>query len=76
MNQIAAPAHITADEPKHTVTFTPLSLLARFINSLSSVVIRKAADNIANRYEGSSWCDKTERDLIYDVMTGCHTERP
>jgi hypothetical protein len=75
MNRIAAPAHVTADEPERTAAFTHGSLFARVLNSLISTVIRKEEDDIAKWYEGSSWCDQTEHDLNEDVMTGRRTRQ-
>jgi hypothetical protein len=73
MNRIAAPAHIAADESRHTAAFSPRSLLARFLKSLISTIIREEDNDIAKRYEGFSWCDQTEHNLHHDVMTGRHT---
>jgi hypothetical protein len=73
MNQIAAPAHISADEPERTGTIRGPSLMV--LKSLISTFIR-AEDDIAKRYEGSAWCDQTEHDLNYDVITGRRTKRP
>jgi hypothetical protein len=75
MNQIAAPAQINVDKPERNATFTPRSLFARILDSLVSTVIRKEVDDIAQRYEGSSWCDQTEHDLNDDMITGCRTRR-
>jgi hypothetical protein len=76
MNQIAAPAHITADEPKRSARFTLRSLFARILKYLISTLIRNKEDYIAEAYEGSCWCDQTEHDLNYDAITGRHMRRP
>jgi hypothetical protein len=75
MAQIAAPAHITADESKRAITFTPPSFFAKVRRFLISTIFRKRDDDFAKRYEGTSWCDQTEHDLNYDVMTGRRTRR-
>jgi hypothetical protein len=74
MNRIAVPAHLTADEPERTAT-TRRPLFARVLDFLVSTFIRKEEDDIAQWYEGSSWCDQTEQDLNDDVMTGRRTRR-
>ena len=75
MNPIVAPAHIAADPPKRVAAFNPRSIVTRALKFLISAVIRKKDDDIAKHYEGSSWCDQTEHDLNYDVMTGRRTRR-
>jgi hypothetical protein len=75
MTQITAPAHITAVNRKRTATFTPRSHLARAWSFLLSAVIRTRDNDVAKQYEGSSWCDRTEHDLNYDVITGRRTRR-
>jgi len=76
MSQIIAPAHITADEPKRNATSALRSLSARVIKSLITTVVRTKEHDIAERYEGSGWCDQTEHDLNYDVITGRYARRP
>jgi hypothetical protein len=75
MTQIAEPAHITSGESKGVATFTPRALFARIHKSLISIFIRNKEDDIAEGYEGSGWCDQTERDLNYDAISGRHTRR-
>ena len=75
MTQIAAPAHITTDETKGSATFAPSSYFTRVLKFVISTVFHKQEDDIAKRYEGSSWCDSTEHDLNCDVMTGRRTRR-
>jgi len=29
-------------------------------------------DDVVSRYEGHSWCDSTERDMNYDIMSSRH----
>jgi hypothetical protein len=74
MNPIAAPAHI-ADQPKRVAAFRPRSFLTKALKILIGAVVHKKDDDIAKQYEGSSWCDQTEHDLNYDVMTGRRTRR-
>jgi hypothetical protein len=76
VNQIAASPRIANGEPRRVATFTSRSLSTRVLKSLISTIIRKEDDDIAKRYEGSAWCDQTERDLNYDAITGCYTRRP
>jgi hypothetical protein len=76
VNQIAASRRIASGESRRIATFTPRSLFTRVLRSLISTIIRKENDDIAKRYEGSAWCDQTERDLNYDAITGCYTRRP
>jgi hypothetical protein len=74
MNQIAAPANITADEPDGIGTIGP-SFFTKVLKSLISTLARKEEHDIAKRYEGVSWCDPTEHDLNYEVITGRQTKR-
>jgi hypothetical protein len=76
MNQIAAPANITANGPERTGTIGGPSLFANVIRSVIRTLMRKEEDHIAKRYEGFSWCDQTERDLNYDAIAGRQTKRP
>lgn len=73
MNPLAAPARMSADDLKHTAALTHHSFLTKMMDSLASIIIRRKKDDIAKRYEGCSWCDSTEHDLNYDVMTGRNT---
>jgi hypothetical protein len=76
MNPIAAPAHIAADDqPKRIAAFDPRSIITKALKSLIGIVVRSKDDDAAKQYEGSSWCDQTEHDLNYDVMTGRRTRR-
>jgi hypothetical protein len=75
MNQIAAPAHMTANGPERTGMIEGPSLFVKVLQSVSSTLTRKE-DDIEKKYEGSSWCDQTEHDLNYDVIAGRQTKRP
>ena len=75
MTQIAAPAHITADQPQRTAVFKPSPFFKRVRKFLTQAIIRIPDDDIGKLYEGSSWCDQTERDLNNDVITGRRTRR-
>ena len=75
MNPIAAPAHIAADQSKRVAAFSPRSFVTRALKFLIGAIVHKKDDDVARNYEGSSWCDQTEHDLNYDVMTGRRTRR-
>ena len=51
----------------------PAWTLTGVIDWIVGAVIRRNEIDIARRYQGSAWCDSTEHDLNYDIMTGRRT---
>ena len=73
MNQIVAPARLRADEHDPDAIVAPAWTLTGVIDWIVGAVIRRNEVDIARRYQGSAWCDSTEHDLNYDIMTGRRT---
>jgi hypothetical protein len=44
--------------------------LGQAFDRLARAVRFAGEDEIVRRYEGQSWCDSTERNMNYDIMTG------
>jgi hypothetical protein len=52
------------------------SLLARVVAYFVGNMARFDEEQVVKRYEGHSWCDSTERELNYEIMTGRRTGDP
>jgi hypothetical protein len=75
LNQIAARARITTDELDRRTAVAPPWRLTQVLKFLVNSVIRRNEEDLAERYQGSSWCDSSEYDLNCDVATGQRTRR-
>jgi hypothetical protein len=57
-----------APQLKHPASLA--ELLGQAFDRLSRAIRFAGEDDIVRRYEGHSWCDSTERNMNYDIMTG------
>jgi hypothetical protein len=76
MNHAVMPVQIATDRPRRRPVFTVKLArlgLTRAFQFARKLLRRSDEDDVVERYDGHSWCDSTERNINYDIMTGRRT---
>jgi hypothetical protein len=80
MNRAVLPVPLSTHQPRRyqrsALKLGRLPRLARVLASIAAVIRRSDEERVVSRYEGRSWCDSTDRELNYEIMTSRRTEDP